>query len=64
MPDYCLPAEFCQLLNQPQAMLSSYIGYIVRFSMNEKLPKGLEEGLYSKLMATAKLAAGLSDFQP
>ena len=64
MPDYCLPAEFCQLLNQPQAMLSSYIGYIVRFSMNEKLPKGLEEGLYSQLMATAKLAAGLSDFQP
>jgi thiol-disulfide isomerase/thioredoxin len=64
MPDYCLPAEFCQLLNQPQAMLSSYIGYIVRFSMNEKLPKGLEEGLYSQLMATAKLAAGLSDFAP
>ncbi len=64
MPDYFLPAEISPLLNQPQAMLSSYYGYMIRFSMHEKLPKELEEGLFVQLMATAKVGAGISDFAP
>ncbi len=64
MPDYFLPAEISPLLNQPQAMLSSYYGYMIRFSMHEKLPKELEEGLFGQLMATAKVGAGISDFAP
>ena len=64
MPDYFLPAEISPLLNQPQTMLSSYYGYMIRFSMHEKLPKELEEGLFGQLMATAKVGAGISDFAP
>ena len=64
MPDYFLPAEISPLLNQSQAMLSSYYGYMIRFSMHEKLPKELEEGLFGQLMATAKVGAGISDFAP
>lgn len=64
MPDYYLPAEISPLLNLPQTMLSSYYGYMIRFSMHEKLPKELEEGLFGQLMATAKVGAGISDFAP
>ena len=64
MPDYFLPAEISPLLNQPQTMLSSYYGYMIRFSMHEKLPKEVEEGLFGQLMATAKVGAGISDFAP
>ena len=63
IPDF-LPADLCQFLNDPQAMLASYYGYMVRFSLGDKLADGLEGGLYGQLIATAKLAAGIGDFQP
>lgn len=63
IPDF-IPSDLCQLLNEPQAMLSSYYGYMIRFSMRNKLPKDLEEGLYSQLMATAKIGKGVSEFTP
>ena len=64
MPDYYLPEEYYQLLNQPEVMLSSYYGYMVRFFMHSQLPKELEEGLFSQLIATAKIGACLSEFRP
>ena len=63
IPDY-LPSDLSQLLNDPQAMLNSYYGYMVRFALNDKLPERLEEGLYSQLMATAKIGAGIGEFHP
>ena len=63
IPDY-LPSDLCQILNCPQAMLTSYYGYMIRYSMGGKLPKGLEEGLFAQLMATAKINLGINEFQP
>lgn len=63
IPDY-LPANVCEVLNLPKALLSSYYGYMVRFSLHDKLPEGLEDGLYSQLVATAKIGAGVSEFTP
>ena len=59
-----LPSDLCQILNCPQAMLTSYYGYMIRYSMGGKLPKGLEEGLFAQLMATAKINLGINEFQP
>ena len=63
IPDY-LPSDLCQILNCPQAMLTSHYGYMIRYSMGGKLPKGLEEGLFAQLMATAKINLGITEFQP
>ena len=59
-----LPSDLCQFLNQPQTMLTNDYGYMIRYSMGGKLPKGLEEGLFAQLMATAKINLGINEFQP
>lgn len=59
-----LPSDLCQILNQPQTMLTNDYGYMIRYSMGGKLPKGLEEGLFAQLMATAKINLGINEFQP